>query len=577
MIDGAMSNLVPPVPAPKPVVSATSARNDSRANSENLSRDNNSYSSNSNTKADSNRSDYQAKNSEQNRSDNEPKSKSFDEELEVAAEQSGNKKKTKPEMVEGISEKFFQVNKTVQEAKIAPEDQPVLENANKNPILEFMDSMENEFGVEPERLIEAFGSMDNSQLSQAASQSGPVFVEQLGLRPGEQNQAENMYNKMLVQMKLAEAQKMQASSQQPAVDPKMSEILQSMQTLDEPIALPDNTIDEMNRRFFQTQDRDLDANSKTSFMRPSEMFQDSQMENASANQAATNGLQSDPSTDSAISTLDDLQSLYVSQKIADASNSDPAADGLDADAPVVKTNSLEFETLSPEEEVASLSSNENFDFDDDTSQNQDGAMESGGMKETGLENKLNKTTENGFGKILAGSDLSDKLDVEQRAELNNLVKDVSLLSKKGGGEMKVKMQSDELGQMQVKVAVVEGKVDVQLLTETKEAKKLLESELSFLKTDLAKQDLDLNEIKVDLARESRNEMFEEQARNQQREEARQFFKQFRDEQESRRDFEVNSGMIRYNSKAEEKADKARQIAAAYRAQEQGSQNLSIVA
>lgn len=87
---------------------------------------------------------------------------------------------------------------------------------------------------------------------------------------------------------------------------------------------------------------------------------------------------------------------------------------------------------------------------------------------------------------------------EKDANVRQLMNQAQYLIKKGGGEMKVRMTPEGLGQVQLKVLVQDGKVNVQMAAESNEAKKTIESGLSDLKSSLAAHKLGVDHIKVDV-------------------------------------------------------------------------------
>lgn len=87
---------------------------------------------------------------------------------------------------------------------------------------------------------------------------------------------------------------------------------------------------------------------------------------------------------------------------------------------------------------------------------------------------------------------------EKQENVQQLMNQAQYLIKKGGGEMKIKMSPEGLGDMHLKVMVENGKVNVQMSTETTEAKKMVESSLSDLKHSLSAHRLSVENVKVDV-------------------------------------------------------------------------------
>lgn len=78
-----------------------------------------------------------------------------------------------------------------------------------------------------------------------------------------------------------------------------------------------------------------------------------------------------------------------------------------------------------------------------------------------------------------------------------IVDTARLMVKNGGGEMQVTLNTEGLGEIAMKVNVRDGKVSVEMLTETQEAKRMLEHQLNDLKSQLISSNLQIDKIHVD--------------------------------------------------------------------------------
>jgi flagellar hook-length control protein FliK len=105
--------------------------------------------------------------------------------------------------------------------------------------------------------------------------------------------------------------------------------------------------------------------------------------------------------------------------------------------------------------------------------------------------------------------------------------------------MKIQMNPEGMGEVNLKVSVKGSDVNVQMVTETSEAKKLLEQGLNDLKMNLGSQKLNLETLKVDVANNNQdNAQFKQNSQDQQaRQDARDFLNAFREnQQEFRKSF-----------------------------------------
>jgi flagellar hook-length control protein FliK len=108
----------------------------------------------------------------------------------------------------------------------------------------------------------------------------------------------------------------------------------------------------------------------------------------------------------------------------------------------------------------------------------------------------------------------------------DLIQNAKIMVRDGGGDMKVTLHPDGLGQVAMKVSVDHGKVNVQMITESDEAKKLIQRELGDLKSQLALHHLQVNDIKVDTA-SNLGRQLEQQYHEAQRQATQQAWQQFR--------------------------------------------------
>lgn len=121
---------------------------------------------------------------------------------------------------------------------------------------------------------------------------------------------------------------------------------------------------------------------------------------------------------------------------------------------------------------------------------------------------------------------------EHEANLRQIMNQAQYLIKKGGGEVKVEMSPEGLGNLHLKVLVQDGKVNVQMAAESNEARKAIESSLPELRSSLAAHKLSMDHVKVDVVGAPSTD---NQARNdtnnpnpQQHRETRQFWNQFQE-------------------------------------------------
>jgi flagellar hook-length control protein FliK len=125
---------------------------------------------------------------------------------------------------------------------------------------------------------------------------------------------------------------------------------------------------------------------------------------------------------------------------------------------------------------------------------------------------------------------------ERVENLNSIVKQARAFVNDGGGSMEIHLQPEGLGKVQLKVAVNNGQVNVEMLADNMAAKKALEEGLFDIKSALEGQKLVVDTLKVEMSQDYQKDFtdlsdhMKEQAN---RDFAEQFLGQFRQEREER--------------------------------------------
>ncbi len=81
--------------------------------------------------------------------------------------------------------------------------------------------------------------------------------------------------------------------------------------------------------------------------------------------------------------------------------------------------------------------------------------------------------------------------------IENIVARAQFLTSKGGGEMRVKLHPESMGEVDLKVILTDGKVSLQFHTTNREAKAMIEREIDEIRTRLTKEDLALDRFSVE--------------------------------------------------------------------------------
>ena len=139
---------------------------------------------------------------------------------------------------------------------------------------------------------------------------------------------------------------------------------------------------------------------------------------------------------------------------------------------------------------------------------------------------------------------------DEQENVKELIKQAQIMVKRGGGEMKMEMKPEGMGTVQLRVSVENGNVSVQMLTESESAKHLLEKGMHELKSNLAQHELKVQSMTVDVGNDVKNQMDQQATADQQRQKAQQFAHDFMgsfrdDNQGFRQGFLENKGLRSY--------------------------------
>jgi flagellar hook-length control protein FliK len=165
---------------------------------------------------------------------------------------------------------------------------------------------------------------------------------------------------------------------------------------------------------------------------------------------------------------------------------------------------------------------------------------------------------------------------EDVMNVRSLIQSAQVLLRQGGGEMKVQMNPEGLGQVDLKVNVNDGKVEVQILAETADTKRLLEKNITDLRSSLSGHKLEVSDLKVDMAKAPEKDSNQTNNSDFNRDQARQFLGQFRDERDAMR-----NGMFELPNMRQYKPSKAKDIQPTTNSSEEkpatkGSNRLNVV-
>lgn len=500
----------------------------------------------------------------------------------LAEEQSG--------MTQATEER--EVNPSEPEAKV---NSKVNGQTKKQKVMQkFMDSLESEFGIPPERLVEAMAKLSSNDLSLPPEQTAQKIISQLGLSPQEQVKATRMYLQMVretgdqkIMSPTPDLFAGQASGKTksisgnaiPVVLPAMLPAsgiangegikvpLQSAPSdvnlasqFDRKIQL-NQGLDRMNSQFFMQPAGERSFSELASIPGETRLPLEGYEFLPKEDPAFANGTVIESTPQSLEDAL--AQLANASDGLGEMATQTPVQTPVEAEAfesswaLKVKPNEHNLAALGVVAPPAYAMSGSNKNFTGGFSQNDKGEdssrdfqtegldLKSGDLKNDFMVHSMEARPEKGASVDAAAIGLGANANAntqgslgdsraEKAANIQKLMDQANVLVKRGGGEMKVQLTPEGLGPVQLKINVQDGKVDLQVSTETREAKQLVESSLHDLRNSLSQHKLSVENVKVDVGTDSQRQdqsqqrMADAQA-DLSREQARQFLGQFKEQ------------------------------------------------
>lgn len=480
-------------------------------------------------------------------------------------------------------------------------------NERETAMLQFMDSMESEFGITPARMLEAMADLDQEALARSPEDTASDLIANLELPAEEEPQAMEMYLQFLQQWK-----DMRAANE--AADPKTAKSVAGLMAggailhagLDvkqgaapvaagERRAILNQSLDRMNDKFFMrgpvaetgidsTKTADtLSRLSELGFERVEpQLVTDPQMakqaligkaqdlKQAQGAEAWLTANEAPVVSDAgAISELEGLlrqlnaDPMAFRAEVAQA-NANPAVLKPASEPKILDISALQVPGFGAAAAIAKPEGLGDSSLGADTG-DAEGDASGGGLADGRADAQLLgadfaqmlRTEPGAKAAVTAGTGVAGAFalnDTEAQGQLEALKDQTQIIAAKGGGEARIKLNQEGLGEVQLKVLVHDGKVNVEMKTDNAEAKKLLEGSIADLKQSLSSHKLSVDNVKVDVGtsdagQQQRQMDFQQDMGRQQ---ARQMMEQFRQDSASRRDpfFEM-SGIKAYGRKRAE--------------------------
>lgn len=423
-------------------------------------------------------------------------------------------------MLQGVQPVF--VNKQAAEAKAQEGvDLNLKVSSQTEPVLQFMKAMQENFGISPQQIMKALGEMPQQTLLKSPHDAMTPLFEKLGLQPKQFTKAQILYTEMLTDMEQVnpETFKGQLPLAGGTALGAMSAVQSSdlpAQMLEKPItAAPKSTLDQL-----------IEQKISRRALEPSNIQGVVKVPNPQESMAQV--FKIDPNQMGAANNADMPQGLAL-DKLKEFDPQLRIEDVKINPNKVTEQFSSSTSVLGAGAAVGALAAaggkkgkdNSEDDFKDDLSHQ---------MMQMPTDKKVDGQFAVDKLGVAAGAPGALHQNQLSNENVEKLISGSQALLKKGGGEMKIQLNPEGLGKIHLNIKVEDGKVGVQMIADTQEAKKLLESSMHDLKLGLAEHKLSLDHTKVDVSEQTSQNM--NQSHDFKREEARDFLGQFRQFNES---------------------------------------------
>jgi flagellar hook-length control protein FliK len=471
------------------------------------------------------------------------------------------------------------------------------QSAREVVMLKFMDSMESEFGIPPVKIVEAMTELPDEALLATPEDTAAQVIAQLDIPEDRKPEALALYMGLLAQLQMPAMNKPILPMPEPAQVAGGAAALAVMGKEERQASL-NSSLDKMNSQFFMNSQPQMKPSMASDRLIGNDLGKGEspipEMKDA-VDWSQRENLTQKPAQDlfRAESSKANLSTKELAEQLQQMQAVDP--NGSDADMMVQKLAALGMAAkalgngakvdpqsaqplgLDPQSQQSGLmpqawglnamagqgpSSESQGDLGSDSGSDKGDSFFSGDARvlnhtaPTHADAKSNKFE---FASMLGGAQVAGaskgESDVSQ-ASIQQIMKQAQYMIKKGGGESKIQMSPDGLGQLHMKVVVNDGKVNLEMTAETKEAKKALESSLNDLKANLGQHKLTVEQVKVDvgnqLASDNRDSQHQQEQqrqmdmnRDQRNQQTREFWNEFQNQGQSRGAFQETPGIRAY--------------------------------
>lgn len=431
----------------------------------------------------------------------------------------------------GPSNAFFQnaPYKTENKNTSAPEEaaEGADELTKKLAMQSFMKRMKDELGVEPSKVVKAFTSLTMEEMTRPPEENVTKIIQSLGLNEQQQLLAQKIFDDMLKQTaSQSMADYLKSSGRDLSLNVMTDKEIKQQKM--------SQALDNMNSKFFGAQARPVkQEESRDSALLGSAGLMKSGADTASAGSAATSSAAA-PAPMSPMMTADAQESLMKQMRTLSpeeqismqaqlkdilSQQSMPTAESLQVPAKV-EAPMMAGAAGAAMGAMALMGGEDQENLDENFGENASSDLNQlAGLNNQGAIDKKDAS----FASVLT----PQAMQQADSSNVKELIDQAQYLARRGGGEMKIKLNPDGMGEVTMKVVLADGQLQVQMVTDSNEAKKMIERGLGELKATLASHQLNVDQIKVDSTQTSLEKQMAQHQEDSQRQSARQFMEQFR--------------------------------------------------
>jgi len=437
------------------------------------------------------------------------------------------------------------------------------------PIAQFMASLESELGVKPDRLIQAFKKLSLDQLQASPKETMSQVVKNLNLEPKDQAQATELFTKMLSQMEAVRDQAMNPAMLA-ALAGGANQIVPKADNVTEKAVAKAPVKGREQVAAVYAQNSMPEKSFKAESLVQAEKIE-TPVENLKETQVPYKAAAIAPQAQAQPQLQDHLQDETGAAALIQQSHT-ATPDAFTSNTIAAHTNAVS------EKDVKDIGKNfkdtkvsvKNVEVSQPASANSSAQVAANDFAPA--KNELPGQVAVGGG--VATGELKAGNDTKQEA-IRSIVNQAQMLAQKGGGEIRMSLKPDHLGEIQLKVAMEGNRVNVQMTTERGEVKKLIEQSANDLRHGLAGHNLSMDKLDVSVGNRDTQSFSKSQPDFGA---ARDFANNFHQQQNNRREFMDNMSSLRGGpQKTMSTMDRAAQAQRSMSARSSASGRLNVVA